>query len=1012
MKPILAATLVLLSLSVCQPVIAQNNNPAIIPGATSVRMDATGNVPVFVTFDPAHAFKTAEPDALKKVLFGNRPTDSWQEIRTETDQLGMVHTRYQQLYQNVPVEGNVYIFHGRDGKIVSANGHFTPGIDLPVAPALSGEEALELAASGMKRPVSSTLLEKTATTLLLTEKNGTLYLAYKCQVYCSQPFVNAAVYVDAQTGAVLKELDQFCSIDANGLAHTQFSGDRVIVTDSLAPNSYSLRESGRGNGIETVNQFMGIPFADTDNDWNNVNPAMDEFAVDIHFGAEVTYDFFHDRYGLNSFDGQGAVMKSKFHVVGLGPSAQWNTFYTHEALFGDGDDDHFPFTSLDVVGHEFTHGVTEFSAGLIYGDESGALNESFSDIFGSTIRFLTDPPAGSWLIGDQLLRPGAIGPPALRSMSNPNLYMCADTYEGVYWDNLDIVHFNSGVQNYWYYLLVEGGSGSNDFGDNYSVSGIGLESAMDIAYRNLMYYLTPTATFEDARNGSEQAAVDLFGACSNEHYQVAHAWYAVGVGPDVTTSLATASFTTENNFACTAPLTTTFHGAGAYLSYTWDFGDGTTSTLQDPSHTYTNSGTYDVQLIVFNNDALCQQPDTILIQEVVVIAPIDPVAGFQLTSNQIEDLPVDFADTSLYGPLSWEWNFGDGATSALQHPSHTYADTGIYTVQLIVHNCHGSDTIVQLVDVVAPILLCQTFVTYKDHGLIFDSGGETGEYGNNEDCGLMIRPCHASAITLTFDSLNLSLGDKLFVFDGTDNMGVMLAYITQNFIPDPVTATEGAMYVLFQSDPGTTASGFQLHYAAELNGFAGPNSAHFVADTSGTGNLEDMLWGDTVRIDPGYLQFYDRSTQDPYTWHWDFGDGTTSEGYPYAMHGFLNDGFYTVTLTVTFCDGYSDSYDVVVAVGTAGIDELTNEEPLLTIAPNPFREQLTIGTGQTLYRLELHLLDMSGRIVYDLSEPVVSTEGIVVAPAGLSSGHYLLEARYLRENGIQGFERHKVQLQR
>lgn len=195
--------------------------------------------------------------------------------------------------------------------------------------------------------------------------------------------------------------------------------------------------------------------------------------------------------------------------------------------YGDGDGVNYgPVISLDVVGHEITHGVTEYSANLAYSYESGALNESFSDIFGESIeKFATG--TNDWLMGADLGTP-------FRSMSNPKDYYQPDTYKGSGWstgssDNGG-VHTNSGVQNHWFYLLSVGGSGSNDNGNSYNFSGIGMTKAYKIAYRNLTVYLSSNSDYYDARSGAIQAARDLYGNDSNEEAAVTNAWYAVGVG--------------------------------------------------------------------------------------------------------------------------------------------------------------------------------------------------------------------------------------------------------------------------------------------------------------------------------------------------------------------------------------------------------------------------------------------------------------------------------------------------
>ena len=195
--------------------------------------------------------------------------------------------------------------------------------------------------------------------------------------------------------------------------------------------------------------------------------------------------------------------------------------------YGDGDGiNYLPFTSTDIVAHEITHGVTEKSAGLVYQGESGALNESFSDIFGIAVDFYKNPSSANYKFGDVI----SVTHTPIRDLSNPNATGNPDTYKGLYWNTNQDLHSHSMVQNFWFYLLCEGGTGINDTGDSYHVSAIGMEKATQIAYRTLTVYLTPNSNYADARFFSIQAVIDLFGECSTEVTGVASAWYAVGIG--------------------------------------------------------------------------------------------------------------------------------------------------------------------------------------------------------------------------------------------------------------------------------------------------------------------------------------------------------------------------------------------------------------------------------------------------------------------------------------------------
>jgi Zn-dependent metalloprotease len=264
-------------------------------------------------------------------------------------------------------------------------------------------------------------------------------------------------------------------------------------------------------------------------------------AVDAHWGMERTHDFYTQVFNRNSYDGNGGVVKN--YMNGVFPTAftQNNAaalpFPYFSMVYGLGDGQPFsPFVGIDVMGHEFTHMVTELNGhgGLNYEDESGALNESFSDIMGTCIEFFAEGTNANWLLGEDCFFPSTTN--SLRSMSNPKSADMPqpDTYEGDFWDLSD-PHFCSGVQNKWFYLLVKGGTGTNDKNDSYNVHGIGIEQAQQITYRNLTNYLTPDATFMDSYNGSIKAAKDLYGETSNAYHSVRNAWYAVGIGEADTT---------------------------------------------------------------------------------------------------------------------------------------------------------------------------------------------------------------------------------------------------------------------------------------------------------------------------------------------------------------------------------------------------------------------------------------------------------------------------------------------
>lgn len=429
--------------------------------------------------------------------------------------------------------------------------------------------------------------------------NSELRYAYRVDITSRVPAVTEDVYVDAQSGEILFRNNRLHELDSTGLAHTAYSGLKQIKAGKYG-SKFNLRENGRGNGIITwdlnnsVVLSTAIDFEDEDNIWQFAPGNLDVFATDAHWGTEVTYDYLNAHFGLNSIDNAGHQLNSFVHYGEGYNGSHWDADLK-VLIYGNGYNGMLPFTTLDIVGHEIGHGLTQFTADLINQDESGALSESFSDILGNCVEYFGKPGSASWRIGEDR---GSF----LRDMSFPNAMYHPDTYMGRYWYNGPQdnggVHTNSGVQNFWFYLLAEGGNGINDNDSSYNVSGIGIMNAALIAYRTLSVYLSPVSDYEDAAFFSTQAAVDIFGNCSEQHKSTVDAWNAVGLA-NAYLDYAEADFISDEVDYCNLPFTMEFKNVSSNgKDYLWDFGDGTTSVEQNPSHTYNSVGTFDVKLIV------------------------------------------------------------------------------------------------------------------------------------------------------------------------------------------------------------------------------------------------------------------------------------------------------------------------------------------------------------------------------------------------------------------------------
>ena len=474
----------------------------------------------------------------------NSPEDM-QYKRSFDDNSPVIHHRYEQLYKGLPVVGGSYTLHTKDDVLIKAGGMVYPHIEVNTIPKIDQKKAVErsidIAYYELGVESSTDLLIASEPSLCIIdegypEQSGKYLLAYEVTVQdVLARHYKTKYFINAHSGRVITSLPEIIHTDVIGLAKTRYYGDQTIHTDSLGPGQYRLYDSSRGGGIWTKNDadFAPEDFFDDDNIWDNINAVRDEVAGDAHYCTAAHFDFMNDRFGWIGADGVGSEMRTIVHAGGGGRfvNAFWNG---SEAWFGDGDcDDYGPLTTLDVVGHEYAHGFTQHSSGLVYRNESGALNESMSDIFGKALEIINDPLNYTWYIGDRFLLNDDVSP--FRSMKDPNERDDPKYYGGQFWytntGDAGGVHTNSGVLNYWFYLLVEGDTGVTERGVPFDVQPIGLDKAIDICYTMQVGYLTPSSNYLSALEASINSCIDLFGANSSEMASLLEAWKAVGLTP-------------------------------------------------------------------------------------------------------------------------------------------------------------------------------------------------------------------------------------------------------------------------------------------------------------------------------------------------------------------------------------------------------------------------------------------------------------------------------------------------
>ncbi|WP_027954583.1 M4 family metallopeptidase [Halobacillus kuroshimensis] len=461
--------------------------------------------------------------------FQLNPSKDLKLVDAETDELGMKHYTYQRVIEGIPVADSEVVVHtDKNGTVTAVNGefHMDAPDKLEEKRRVSKTKSLMIAWKHIdvdrseadkvqKSDVGEdfeTLTENTDLVVFNGEQGYTL--AYQVELQFAQPYpANWKVYINAESGEVLKAANAVHEATGTG---TGVLGDTKSLNTYAYNNTYYLYDTTKpmSGVIETFDnyggQFSNLPGSYVTDSGNTFTSERQKAAVDAHYYAGEVFDYFYDTFGRESYDDQGSNIRSTVHYGSNYNNAAWTG---NQMIYGDGDGSTFTYLSGadDIVAHELTHAVTDTTADLVYENQPGALNESFSDVFG----YFVD--SEDWLMGEDVYTPGRSGD-ALRSMSNPNAYDQPDhmneyrnlpNTEAGDWGG---VHINSGIPNKAAY---------------YTINSIGKSKAEKIYYRALTVYLTPNSNFSSAKQALEQSAQDLYG--SSTASAVTQAWNNVGV---------------------------------------------------------------------------------------------------------------------------------------------------------------------------------------------------------------------------------------------------------------------------------------------------------------------------------------------------------------------------------------------------------------------------------------------------------------------------------------------------
>ncbi|GIM30204.1 peptidase M4 [Clostridium polyendosporum] len=496
-----------------------------------------------------------------KAIFGlSESINNFVVINMEKDQLGYTKFTVNQLINGSIVSGKELVLHfDENGIIKSIVGSVVNGIRSVTYledSNITEQDAIEIAKSQFNYV---SLRFKPRVDKQVVIMNNMAHEVYKVNIQYSEPEIaNWDILIEVSSGMVL---DTISNIRYDGPA----TGSGIAVDGSiktlnlyLSLNSYQMIDTSKpmSGSIKTYtaeNQSIE-PGIIVENSTNSFITEKFKAPVSAHYYTGVVYDFYKDLFNRDSIDNKGMNIISTTHYGNAYNNAFWDG---NQMVYGDGDGREFTYLSggLDIIGHELTHGVTDYTANLNYKDQSGALNESISDVFGILVKtyYKYDVRSGGdwafdatdWVIGEEVYTPNISGD-ALRSLANPKLYDQPDHMSGYVNTNSDNggVHINSGIPNKAAYLILQS---------------IGCSKTAMIYYRALTNYLTSNSDFIAARNALIQSASDLYGSSSEEVNVVSNAFDSVGI-------IAISDAYEPNNMISQAYLITSGNIYSSYIS--------------------------------------------------------------------------------------------------------------------------------------------------------------------------------------------------------------------------------------------------------------------------------------------------------------------------------------------------------------------------------------------------------------------------------------------------------------
>ncbi|MFB6320747.1 M4 family metallopeptidase [Saccharicrinis sp. FJH54] len=925
-----------------------------------------------------------------------------------TDNLGMTHIKAQQYYKGIEVYGGESFLHIKTDKDLFNGKICLVDPDVRTVPVLTEKEALEKVKNDITSKTICRTIPESHKILLSYEpvKPGLIIyenrLAYRVE-YRPNIIEEWIYFIDARDGSVIKSYNNTKSDGPVTATATDLNNVQRTINTYLEKGTYYMmnisepmfnNETGEGqiltlNGQNTSTQNLDyIHITSANNTWNNPT------AVSAHYNATTSYLYYKNTFNRNSINGQGGNIISLINIANDDGSSMENAFWNGKAAFyGNGGVNFKPLAgALDVTAHELGHGIVSNTANLEYQGQSGAINESYADIFGSMV------DREDWLIGEDITKTTFSPSGALRNMADP--HNMGTSLNDPYWQPAHLkemyignqdnggVHINSGIGNHAYYLFA---------------TAVTKSKAEQVFYRALTTYLTSKSQFTDFRIAVIQAAKDLYGESSTEVTKAGEAFDAVGIyeqevidyEQDYNTNQGDEYLLTYNtslSFNFPHYLYRSNVDATNFIGLTFTDMKGKASVTDNGvDAVFVDQNDYIKYLSLDPNNPA----ESYLSQE----AFWDNVA-FSKDGNRIAAISTE-VDTAIY---IYDFNAEQWAKYRLYNPTTSHSGEnagGVLYADAIEFDFSGEYV---MYDAYNELNSDEgNDISYWDIGFIRVWDNENNTFGDG-------------TITKMYGSLpeNVSIGNPVFsknspyiiAFDYFDNVNEEYAVLGANLVTGDLDVIANNATIGY---PSFSSTDDKIAYSALATDDSEVVAEVSLADNkiSSVGNpvilVNDARWPVYYAVGSRSLQlapvanftadyltgtaplqvrFIDQSINSPETWQWSFQGGTPStSAVQNPVITYNNPGIYQVSLTCINDAGQNtmtkSSYINVVATG---LEKVAQE--IISFYPNPANDKLFINTDKS-YQMKIY--DTSGKLVLEAS----NSKNIDISP--LESGIYILK---------------------